>query len=386
MKGHIVKRGDKYSFVIDIGRDPVTKKRKQKRVSGFTSERKARKAMIDMIAELNKGTYVEPTVKKLGDYLKDWLKFKEKRVVHSTYLHYEGYINNHVIPALGNVKVADLTTRQVESFYESLLDNEVLSPQSIHHIHRILSNAIGRGARIGELPRNIMKAVEPVKVPKIEMKYWNMKELNQFLSKTMQEYYYISWYLSAFTGMRLGEILGLKWDSVDFDNKVIYVRRALKRDEGKYIISELKNNPSYRSINISDSDVFALKQHLKKQKKLKNKLGSDYQDQDLIVATKTGNFVLPSNIGRAFRRCLKQTNVENIRFHDLRHTHASMLFELKVHPKIVQERLGHSSISVTLDRYSHMIPNMQEAVAEHLESAFKKEQENDEKDTSKTSM
>ncbi|MDY0394739.1 site-specific integrase [Virgibacillus halophilus] len=232
-----------WSFVIDIGRDPVTKKRKRKRVSGFTSEKKARKAMIDMIADLNKGTYVEPTTLKLADYLEDWLEFKEKRVAHATYLHYEGYINNHVKPALGNTKVADLTTRQVEQFYDSLLENKTLSARSIHHIHRILSNAIGRGARIGEIPRDIMKAVSPVKVPKNEMKYWNMDSVNKFLKATIQEFHYITWYLALFTGMRQGEILGLKWDCVDMDNKVIYVRRALKREKGKYEISELKKRP-----------------------------------------------------------------------------------------------------------------------------------------------
>lgn len=114
---------------------------------------------------------------------------------------------------------------------------------------------------------------------------------------------------------------------------------------------------------------------MKNQEKHKLKIGDSYIDNDLVVATAAGTHILPSNLGRAFRRCLDQTGVEKIRFHDLRHTHASMLFSLKVHPKIVQERLGHSSIQVTLDRYSHMLPNMQEAVAQSLETAFKKEVE-----------
>lgn len=379
MRGSIIKRGNKYSFVIDIGRDPVTKKRKQKRVSGFTSEKKARKAMIDTIAELNKGKYVEPTTLNVSNYLENWLRFKEKRVAHSTYLHYESYIDNHVKPALGNIKVADLTTHQVEEFYDSLLENEVLSPRSIHHIHRILSNAIGRGATIGEIPRNIMEAVEPVRVPKNEMKSWSMDEVNTFLKATMGESHYITWYIAIFTGMRQGEILGLKWDCIDFENRTIYVRRALRIEKNKYKISELKNNPSYRSITISDSDVFALKVHKKKQDDLKRRLGKDYNDEGFVIAGRTGNFITPNNLGRAYRRCIKNVDIKKIRFHDLRHTHASMLFALKVHPKIVQERLGHSSIQVTLDRYSHMIPNMQEAVADSLESAFKKSSEKENK-------
>ncbi|SEP57879.1 AP2-like DNA-binding integrase domain-containing protein [Virgibacillus subterraneus] len=382
MRGHILQRGSKYSFVIDIGRDPVTKKRRQKRVSGFTSKKKAQTAMNDMIAELNRGSYVEPSTETLNDYLDAWLKHKQKRVAHSTYLHYKTYIENHIKTALGNTRVFDLKARQVQQFYDSLLEQGHLSERSIHHIHRILSNALEKGARIGDVQKNVAKAVEPASVRKKEMKHWNMNTLKGFLELTRREPHFIAWYLAAFTGMRQGEILGLKWDCVDWGNKTIFVRRALKRDERKYIIADLKNNASYRSISISDTDVFELRKYFNEQKEQKVKVGKDYDNQNLVVATALGTHLLPSNLGRAFRRCLKQTEVDKIRFHDLRHTHASMLFGLKAHPKIVQERLGHSSIQVTLDTYSHMLPNMQEAVAESLESAFQKE----EKDKNKNSL
>ena len=137
MQGHIIKRGGKYSFVIDIGRDPVTKKRKQKRVSGFTSDKKARKAMIDKIAEINKGNYVEPVNETLEKYLTNWLNGKEKRVSFGTYMHYKSYVTNHIIPAIGHIKIADLKPRQIQDFYDALLGQEVLSNRSIHHIHRI---------------------------------------------------------------------------------------------------------------------------------------------------------------------------------------------------------------------------------------------------------
>ncbi len=382
MKGSIVKRGNKYSFIIDIGRDPVTKKRRQKRVSGFTSEKKANKAMIDMISELNKGGYVDPSTDTLSDYLDDWLKHKLKRVAYSTYTHYKSYINNHIKPAIGNIKVFELTASHVENFYDSLLEQGKLSERSIHHIHRILSNALEKGARIGDVQKNVAKVVEPATVRKKEMTYWSMDMLQKFLDLTREEHNYIAWYIAAFTGMRQGEILGLKWDCVDFDNKMIYVRRALKRDNGKCIIADLKNNSSYRSIAISTSDVFELKKHYNEQKEYKFSLGDNYDDNNLVVATGLGTHILPSNLGRAFRRCLDNEEITTIRFHDLRHTHASMLFGLGVHPKIVQERLGHSSIQVTLDTYSHMLPNMQEAAADKLDTVFN---ENAEKDKNKHS-
>lgn len=385
MRGHIIKRGSKYSFVIDIGRDPVTKKRKQKRVSGFTSEKKARKAMNEMIVDLNKGGYVEPSTEKLADYLDNWLEHKRKRVTHSTYLHYKGNVNNHIKPALGDIRVHELNARQIQNFYDALLDND-LSERSVHHIHRVLSNALGYGATLGDITKNVAKAAQPARVRKKEMEYWQMDTLWKFINATRKEQFFIAWYIAAFTGMRQGEVLGLKWDCVDFKNKVIYVKRSLKRSEkSNYHIADLKNNSSYRSVSISDTDIFELKKHRNKQEEIKELIGKEYEDNNLVVATNIGTHLLPSNLGRAFRRCITQTEVSSIRFHDLRHTHASMLFGLKTHPKIVQERLGHSSIQVTLDTYSHMLPNMQEAVAESLESAFKEQQENENSSSEKIS-
>src|SRR5690625_3154250 len=127
MRGSIQKRGNKYSFVIDIGRDPVTKKRRQKRVSGFTSKKKARKAMNEMINELNKGTYVEPTNETFGKYLDDWLKHKEVRVATSTYEYYKSYVDNHIKPALGHHKTQNLKPMILQEFYDSLLQNSKLS-------------------------------------------------------------------------------------------------------------------------------------------------------------------------------------------------------------------------------------------------------------------
>lgn len=382
MQGHIKKRGNKYSFVIDIGRDPVTKKRKQKRVSGFTSEKKARKAMIDMIADINKGGYVEPTNKRLGEYLDEWLKHKEKRVQYGTYLYYKGYINNHIKPALGSTRMQDLKPMQLQMFYDGLLESDKLSERSIHHIHRIISNALNLGVRMGEVQRNIATAVDPVKVTKKELAYWNVEEVNQFLEVAKGHIHCIAFHLAIFTGMRQGEVLGLKWDAVDFENKQIHVHRSIKRKEEGYELKDLKNNSSYRSISIPDNLLKQLKAHKAKQSEFIMKHRKEYDDQGFVVATIYGTFVLPSNLGRAFRLLLKDEDIKKIRFHDLRHTHASLLFKQNIHPKIVQERLGHSTIQMTLDTYSHMLPNMQEAAATKLDEMFtEKEEENKNRDS-----
>lgn len=372
MRGHISKRGNKYSFVIDIGRDPVTKKRRQKRVSGFTSEKKARKAMTEMIAEINRGTYVEPTNETFGKYLTDWLNHKEKRVAYSTYRHYKSFIDNHIDPALGHIKIQDLRPMTLQNFYDSLLENNKLSNRSIHHINRIITNCLNFGVKMGEIQTNVASAVEPVKVPRIEQQYWNVDEVNTFLESARGHIHFIAFYLAIFTGMRQGEILGLKWDSVDLENRMINVRRAIKRSEGGGELKDLKNSSSYRSITMSEGLMFELKTHKNEQNRIKMRVGKDYSDQGFVVATKTGNFVLPTNLSRSFRTIRNKLDIKQIRFHDLRHTHASLLFKENVHPKIVQERLGHSSIETTLDTYSHMLPNMQKTAAKKLDELFDK--------------
>lgn len=375
MRGHIEKRGNKYSFVVDIGRDPVTKKRKQKRVSGFTSERKARKGMIDMISELNNGAYVEPTNQTLEKYMKTWLEHKEKRVTNGTYNHYKTYAENHIIPGIGHIKMQDLRAIHLQKFYDSLIDNSNLSKRSIHHIHRIISNCLNTAVKMGEIQTNIASVVEPVKVPKTEQNYWDVEEVNVFLDNAKGHIHYVAFYLAIFTGMRQGEILGLKWDCIDFDSKKIYVHRSIKRVGSSGELKDLKNSSSYRSITMSDNLMEELKKHKVIQSEHKMKYRKDYDDQGFVVATKQGTFVLPHNISRAFRLIRNKLELKQIRFHDMRHTHASLLFKENVHPKIVQERLGHSSIETTLDTYSHMLPNMQESAAQKLDEMFNKNTE-----------
>lgn len=377
MRGHIAKRGNKYSFVIDIGRDPVTKKRRQKRVSGFTSEKKARKAMVDMMAELNRGTYVEPTNETFGKYLMSWLNHKEKRVAYSTYTHYRSYIINHIEPALGYLKMQDLRPMHLQRFYDALLDKDSLSKRSVHHIHRIITNCLNMAVKMGEIQTNIATVADPVRVSKIEQRFWNVEEVNNFLENSRDHIHFIAYYLGAFTGMRRGEVLGLKWDCVDLDNRKIYVQRAIKKSEDGYELNDLKNTSSYRSITMSEGLMFELKKHKNKQNEHKVKLGEDYNDEGFVAATKSGTFILPTNLSRSFRlrrdKLIKNgIELKKIRFHDLRHTHASLLFNLNVHPKIVQERLGHSSIEITMDTYSHMLPNMQESAAQKLDEMFDK--------------
>lgn len=375
MRGHVSKRGSKYSFVIDIGRDPITKKRKQKRVSGFRTKKEAIQAMNKMINELQNGTYVEPSNETLAEFIESWLEHKKSTVSDSTYDFYESYTKNHIVPALGNIKLKDIKPITIQIFYNSLVKNSGLSLHSVAHVQRITRIILNHAVRLKVIRENPAIDIDIVKVPKKEQKVWTKDQVDIFIDAARGHIHFIAFYLAIFTGMRQGEILGLKWDSVDFDNRTIYVRRALKRSNGGEI-KDLKNTSSYRSIAMNDLLYEELKKHKRKQNEIKLRMGQAYNDQGFVVATKVGTFVLHSNLSRAFRLICEKIDVPKIRFHDLRHTHASLLLSLKQHPKVVQERLGHSSIEMTMDIYSHMMPNMQKEAVKELDKLFAKNTEN----------
>lgn len=375
MRGHISKRGSRYSFVIDIGRDPITKKRKQKRVSGFRTKKEAIQAMNKMINELQNGTYVEPSNETLAEFIESWLEHKKTTVSDSTYDFYESYTNNHIVPALGNVKLKDIKPITIQNFYNSLVKNSGLSLHSVAHVQRITKIILNHAVRLKVIRENPASDIDIVKVPKKEQKVWTKEQVDKFIEAARGHIHFIAFYLAVFTGMRQGEILGLKWDCVDFENRTIYVRRALKRSNGGEL-KDLKNTSSYRSIAMNDLLYEELKKHKRKQNEIKLRMGQAYNDQGFVVATKVGTFVLHSNLSRAFRLICEKIDVPKIRFHDLRHTHASLLLSLKQHPKVVQERLGHSSIEMTMDIYSHMMPNMQKEAVKELDKLFAKNTEN----------
>lgn len=378
MRGHIEKRGNKYSFVIEDGKDPVTKKRRQKRYSGFYKKKEVETALTTELEKRHKGAHFELTDQTIEQFMNEWLDYAESRVEYSTYNYYRGYVENRINPIIGHNKVIDMLPEDFEEFYD-YLDEEV-SRQTIHHIHSILVNAFNYGINHAKIAINTASASKPPKVKKNEMDYWTPEEVTAFLESAKDDQYYIAYLIALTTGMRQGEILGLKWSDVDLDKKVIHVQHNLKKKDSDFEVANLKTNSSYRNITLPEETVNALIAHREAQGEQKKKKGSIYQENDFVVATSLGTFVKPTNLGRSWRAAVKDSGVKYIRFHDTRHTHASLLFRQGVHPKIVQERLGHSSIQVTLDRYSHFLPNMQEEIAKKFdEFMFKKEDKNENK-------
>jgi integrase len=307
----------------------------------------------------------------IGEYLDVWLKGSVYGSVRqSTYDRDTNLVNNHIKPVLGSLKLKKLNSAHVQNFYRNRLDTG-LSASTVRKIHDILRRGLAQAVDWHLTQRNVADVVKPPRpVPK-EIVALSTDETRRLLDAAAEDRLEALYVLAVHTGMRQGEMLALRWQDVDIENAVLSVRRTLTRRGGKVAFGEPKTKKSRRSIRLTLQAVDALRAHLERQLRDMEILGDHYQDQGLIFTTDTGAPINPSNLRqRSFTPLLKRAGLPHIRFHDLRHTCATLLLSRGVHPKFVQELLGHATIAITLDTYSHVIPSMGDATAKAMEDAL----------------
>lgn len=370
MRGSVKKEGSTWYYEVTLSYD-VNGKRKRKKQRGFKTKKEAEKALATVVNEINAGTYLEPVKMTYKDFLEDWLENKKNSIRSQTHINYVTIAKTHVIPELGSLLVQQLNPLVLQKFIKGLT-HKGLSSGYIKKIIDVLNGSMEKAKRLGIISANPVEFVERPRITKEEMKVWDTKEVEQFISIAQFDRLYIAFLLAITTGMRQGEILGLRWKDIDFENNTLCIRQTLSHD-GKTLNSEAKTKSSLRSIHLPDETLQALKSHrvLILQEKLKS--GKQYKDNDLVVCTTVGTPVTPRNLSRTWYRLIKQSTVTPIRFHDLRHTHATLLLKQGIHVKVVAERLGHSNTRMTLDTYSHVQPTMQAEAANAISQVlFKK--------------
>ncbi|QAS52843.1 tyrosine-type recombinase/integrase [Halobacillus litoralis] len=360
----IYKTADGYGFRASMGKDPVTGRYIQKRFSGYTSKTQARQEKKRIELEVKQGTYLVDQDITLGDFLKEWLNHKGKHVTEGTMSHYRPYINKHLIPYLGHVEIGKLKPSHIQQLYDYYVEEELLTNQSIKHMHRVLHNAYNTAIKWEYVAKNPCLGATPPAPEKRMMQTWDEVDIETFLEENKEHRLYTFYLLSLSTGMRKGELLGLTWNNIDFTNNMLAVTQAIRKKKGGgYEIGKVKTKHAERTISLFDHVNEALKKHKREQMAYKMSNRQSYKDADLVFATSNGTHFNPHNIQRYWMKSLEESAVKTIRFHDMRHTHATLLLKMGVHPKVVQERLGHSSITVTLDLYSHVMPNIQKEAA-----------------------
>lgn len=382
---HVRRRGNKWQISVEKGVDPLTGERQRVYQTIPDSEHmtktEAEKEMAKLVVELEYGTYIEPENMKLGEFLLMWLEDEcEPNLAPRSYERYEEIMKKHIIPAMGGIPLQKLKPMHVQTYQSKKLKSGRidgkpggLSNKSVRmHMH-LLSQALKYAVGLQILKNNPCQHVKAPKVKKPKVNYLEEKEVNKLLKHIKQNgknWDYIFFSLAVHTGMRRGELLGLSWDDIDFKNSKIYIRDTLQRIRGKGLLLKEypKTESSRRSIDISDKLVKLIKKHKKKQSEERLKYDGEYQDNNMVFGNKNGSYVNPGSMTRRFNRYLEAAKVKKIRFHDLRHTHASLLLKAGEQPKVVQERLGHITIVTTQDLYSHLFPSMQKEAAKKMEN------------------
>ncbi|MGW8959653.1 tyrosine-type recombinase/integrase [Paenibacillus sp. NPDC055715] len=364
-----------YYYVVDVGKDGI---RKQKKKRGFKRRKDAQAAMTEVLNQVNKGDYIEPSKIKFTDYMLDvWLVEKEqnKRMTRLTAKSYRSGIVTHISPFLS---LGELTSTDIKGVMNRIKkkdkNGKLYADSYVQRIFNIMVYSLNYAVKNDLIKESPIKKLDRPKVIKRKLNVWDVDQIRRFLSSFENHRHYIVYFLAIHTGMRQGEILGLPWRNVDYRNKCIMVTQTLESD-AKRIKEGAKTTSSVRSIDISDEVIEMLQKQHERVLMEKELAGEMYVDNDLICCTNIGKQVFPNTITRLMKRKIEELELPSIRFHDLRHTSASLMLSIGIHPKVVSERLGHRSVTITLDTYSHLLKNMQSDAVVGLSNLLSKKEE-----------
>jgi integrase len=384
MRGHIRERSKgTWAIVIDVGRDPATGKRRQQWYTVKGGKKDAQRELREKLQLLERGAYVKPQRTSLGEYLTHWVE--SYAAMHTSPRTVEGYraiVNRYLVPALGGIPLCELQPQHLEKYYGDALAHGRLdgkgglSTRTILHHHRVLSQALSHAVKQGVLVRNVADAVVSPRPGRSQMATLSSADVPRFLDAAQKTPYYVLFYTALYTGMRRGELLGLRWCDIDLGKASISVVQTLYRlSGGEFVIKEPKSPHSRRLVALSPSVAELLRRHYTEEETGRILLGKTLAGDDLVFAHPDGGPLDPSTVTHAFGKLIKKVGLPHIRFHDLRHTHATLMLKGGVHPKIVSERLGHANIGITLDTYSHVVPGLQEAAALRFDALIRSEAE-----------
>ena len=302
----------------------------------------------------------------LGNYLDRWINDSVRDTVRQrTWERYEQIVRVHIKPALGRVRLKNITPTHARALYREKLDTG-LAPRTVNYIHTTLSKALKDAVADGLITRNPASSVKAPRPKNKEISPLSSQQAKAFLEAVRGDRFEAAFVMALHCGLREGEILGLKWSDVDLDAGTLQVRRTLSEALAGRLFEPPKNGKG-RSVKLTAGAVDALRNHLTRQIEDIESLGDRYRDEGLVFPSQVGTPMNAKNLtARSFKPLLKRANLPNIRFHDLRHTFATLMLQNGEHPKVVQEMLGHATIAITMDTYSHVLPNMQRDAVERL--------------------
>jgi integrase len=378
MKGHIYQRAKgSWTIVYDLPVDAVTGKRRQKSQTIKGTKRDAERALREVLLSLEQGSYVKPNKLTLGEWLDQWCEsFVVMNTTPRTYVSYRSIIDRHLKQGLGSIALSRLEPQQIQAYYaDKLAKGRVdgkgsLSNRSVLYHHRILSKALDQAVKMGLVVRNVAKLITPPRVARAKINVLDADEASRFLDIASNTMYYPLFAMLLYTGLRRGEAIALRWKNIDLLGLELNVVESAYRIHKEFIIKEPKTLHSKRAVSLSPSLAALLLEYRDDQELMRRQMGNPLTDKDFVFSWPDGRPLDPDVVTKAFHRIAGKAGLTNIRLHDLRHTHATLMLKAGVHPKIVSERLGHANIGITLDTYSHVLPGLQEAAAERFDRIF----------------
>lgn len=394
MQGHIRKRTHKtkdgritvnWYVVIELPRD-TEGKRRQKWYGSYRTRKEAEAARIEILHQVNTGTWVEPTSTTFGEWVNEtWLPLVAQRLKPSAEAHYRNYLRLHILPTLGPLQFRQITPTILNQLYTRLLTEGnrktggPLSAKTVTNVHAIIHKALEDALDLGLINVNMADRAKPprpnAKKPN-EIKSWTPEELRRFLDLIQAHRLEAAYYLKAFTGMRRAEILGLRWQDLDLAVGRLAVRQTMTAVGYKIVKGSPKTHQA-RTIDLDPITVKRLRQHRERQSEDRQEWGNDYHDEDLVFAREDGSPVHPHSFSQTFERVVARSGLRPIPLHGLRHTHATVGLSLGVPAPVISERLGHEDVAFTLKQYAHVLPGMQADAARRIASAVMDDEEED---------
>ncbi|HXV22867.1 MAG TPA: site-specific integrase [Alphaproteobacteria bacterium] len=334
--------------------------------------------MAKLVHSLDTDAFIEPLKLTVREYLDRWLEHAARNAVSAkTFERYKELVDHHLNPSLGQILLPKLQPLHVQALYSAKRASGRkdgtggLSPQTIVHIHRVLRAALSQAVKWQMLNRNVADAVDPPKVTRREMRALTEHETGNLLSALSGSKFYIPVLIAVVTGLRRGELLALRWQDVDLDIGQVTIQQSLEQTKAGLAFKQPKTSRGRRTIALPLIAVDALRAHRAGQAAERLRLGPAFHDQGLVFCKADGKAWEPVNFSSDFTALMRRLPITRVRFHDLRHTHASHLLRQGVNPKVVSERLGHSTVAFTLDVYSHVLPGMQDDAARRIDAALR---------------
>ncbi|MGC8536965.1 MAG: site-specific integrase [Rhizomicrobium sp.] len=343
------------------------------------TKKQAEAELSKAVAEMHAGGFIDGTNMTVKEYLGRWLKDHAAVTVSAKTLErYTELADRHLSPRLGAHALQKLTPMHIQNAYSDMLESGRikggggLSARTVHHVHRLLFQALRQAVRWQLLSRNPAEAVTPPKPPPTEIAILDEDQVGVLLKAARSTRMYTPILLAITTGLRRGEVFGLRWTDIDLENGRLSVAQALEQTKAGIAFKAPKTKRSRRTVTLPSVTIEALRAHRAKQAAERLALGLGKDDLGLVFTSPLGAPVSVRAVSKEFARIVKRAKLPPLTFHGLRHSHLTALLKAGVHPKIASERAGHASVAITMDVYSHVLPSMQDGLTGGVDAAIRK--------------